>query len=139
MQLPGFRRLFTQDFPAQYKDLISLLSTTLNNGIESLYTLGNKNITLSENVSCTVKDISTSVDSSGTPRTSTSFILDASVNTRQVIGLTILNVINQTNSANLPQALPFIKWTQSGNSVIINKINGLPASDTFLIKLVAYN
>ena len=139
MQLPGFRRLFTQDFPSQYKDLIKLLSTTLNNGIEVLYTLGNKNITLADNVSCTVKDITVSVDASGTPRSATSFILDTSVNTRQVIGLTIMNISNNTNSANLPKSLPYIQWTQSGTAVIINKINGLPASDSFLIKLVAYN
>jgi len=139
MQLPGFRRLFTQDFPSTYKDLITLLSTTLNNGIEVLYTLGNKNITLADNVSCTVKDVTTSVDASGTPRTTTSFILDDSVKTRQVIGLSILNITNNTNSSNLPAAQPYVKWTQSGNSIIINKINGLPPSDSFLIKLVAWN
>jgi hypothetical protein len=134
MKLPGFRRLFTQDFPSDYKDLIDKLSTTLNNGIEFLYTLGNKNITLGDNVSCTVKDITVSVDSNGTPRTSTSFILDEAVKTRQVIGLNILNIQNTTNSSNLPSYQPYVGWSQSGGAVIINKINGLPPSDTFLIK-----
>jgi hypothetical protein len=139
VKLPSFRRIFTQDFSEDYKDLIEKLSTTLNNGIEILYNLGNKNITLSDNISCTVKDIQLIVDSSGTPKNTTSFILDETVKTRQVIGVTVLDVQNLTNSANLPSSQPFVSWTQSSGNVIINKIKGLPAGDNFRIRLVAYN
>lgn len=139
MKLPSFRRLFTQDFPAQYSELIEKLSTTLNNGIETLYNLGNKNITLSENVSCTVKDVIVSVSSSGIPLTTTSFILDEQVKTRQVTGLTVLRVENLSNVTNLPTHQPYVDWTQTNGSVIINRINGLPPTDNFRVRLVAYN
>lgn len=139
MKLPSFRRLFTQDFPDKYSDLIEKLSTTLNNGIETLYNLGNKNITLSENVSCTVKDVIVSVSSNGLPKTSTSFILDEAVKTRLVTGLTVLRIENLSNATNLPPYHPYIDWIQSNNSIIINRINGLPANDNFRVRLVAYN
>jgi hypothetical protein len=134
MKLPGFKRLYTQDFPEESKGLIDQLSFFFNNGVEVLYSALNNNITLSENIAGKLAEFDVKL-SSGIPNITTSFAID---NTRKVIGLEILKVDNNTNSNTFPSSGVFITWDQNNNTVLIKHITGLNNTDSYTIRVYAY-
>lgn len=135
MKLPSFRRLFTSDYPKEFKKLIDILSVSLNNGIEVLYEALNNQVTLRDNVSCTVKDITLTVDSNGRPTQGGAFVLDTN---NKVDGVTVLSAANQTNTAVYPTSQPFITGTQNNTTYTINNISGLQANQSYTLRVVAW-
>lgn len=135
MKLPSFRRLFSSDFPAQFKQLIDTLSVSLNNGIEVLYEALNNQITLRDNISCTVKDITLAVNANGVPTQNSSIKLNT---TNKVEGCVVISAINQTNSATYPSSGVFISFTQNSNTLIINNIAGLQPGQQYTLRVVAF-
>ena len=83
-----------------------------------------------------VKDITVSVDATGKPVNATSFALDFA---GQIDGVQVLSAFNQTNGNVFPITAPFISYTQSTNSIIVNNISGLQPGNTYLIRVVAWN
>lgn len=136
MRLPNFKRLYEIDYDEQFKPLISKLANSLNIGIETLYDALNKKITLKDNISCTVKDITVELNSSGIPKSNVSFTLDT-VSSR-VIGITVLRAENNTNSNVYPSSAPFITYQQNTNTIIITHISGLQADNQYTLSVVAY-
>lgn len=134
MKLPSFRRLFTQDYPKEFKKLVDILSVSLNNGIEVLYEALDNSLTLRDNISGTVKDITISVNSAGTPNVSAIIILN---NNNTVDGVLVLSAINQVNPAVYPTGGVFISGSQSGNQYIINNITGLQPNTSYTLRLWA--
>jgi len=136
MKLPGFKRLNKQDYAQEFKDLVDRLSVSLNIGLEVLYTLGNNNISLTDNIFCTIKDITIIVDSAGIPLNPTSIGLTNNVQIAK--GTHIMFAENQTNSTIYPTGAPFITFIQNGTSIIIKHITGLPANNQFLLRVVVW-
>lgn len=136
MKLPNFRRLFSKDYPQESQGLIETLSGSLNYGIEVLYSALNNNITLRDNIACTVAEFTVSVDSNGNPKGSVSFKLNSNV---KVEGLMVISALNTTNPANYPPGAVFVNYTGNSDSIIINNIKGLEANVTYRIKVVAFN
>lgn len=134
MKLPGFKRLYTQDFSQEFKGLIEKMSFFFNNGVEVLYNALNNNITLSENIAGKLAEFDVKL-SSGVPTVSTSFAID---NTRRVIGLEVLKVDNNTSSNVFPSGGVFITWDQNNNTVLIKHITGLNNTDSYTIRVYAY-
>lgn len=135
MKLPSFRRLFSNDFEGQYKDLLDKLSGTINTGIETLYEALNNKITFSDNIACTIGEFTVTVDSTGKPVGGSSFRLN---NTLKVEGLFVISATDNTSGAYPPGAV-FVSFTQSGQSVIINNIRGLTAGSSYTLKVIALN
>lgn len=135
MKLPSFKRLFSSDFPSEFKSLIDTLSSSLNTGIEVLYQALDNRITLRENISCTVKDITVIVSANGTPSQGSSMKLNT---TNRVDGCIVISALNQTNSASYPTAAVFISFTQSSNTLNITNITGLQAGQTYSLRVVAF-
>lgn len=135
MKLPSFKRLFSSDFPSEYKQLIDTLSSSLNNGIDVLYQALNNQITLRDNISATVKDVTIIVDGSGTPTQGSSMKLNT---TNKVDGVMVISALNQTNSAAYPPAAVFVNFSQSSNTLNINNVAGLTAGQTYVLRIVAF-
>lgn len=135
MKLPGFRRLNTADYPKEFKKLIDIISVSLNNGIEVLYEAFNNQITLRDNIAGTVKDITVTVDASGTPIQGGAFVLDTNT---KVDGITVLSAANQTNTAVFPTSAPFITGTQNNTTFNISNISGLQANQSYLMRIQAW-
>lgn len=136
MRLPSFRWLLKTDYEEQYDKLIETMSKSLNYGIDALYQALNKQLTLRDNIKCTVKDITLKVDASGIPITRTSFILDL---TGKLDGTQVILAINQTNSQVYPSGGIFISFSQNDKIVTITNITGLTPNDVYLIRLIAWN
>lgn len=111
------------------------LAVSLNIGIESLYNALNKNLSIKDNIKCTVKDLTLTVDATGKPTSPTQFALDIS---GQIIGTQVIYAINTQNPAIYPTGGIFISFTQTSSGVLINNITGLPANQPFTIRVVAY-
>ncbi len=135
MKLPSFKRIFKQDFEEQYATLIDSLSFFINNGVEVLYEALNQNVSLQDNIKCTVKTITVIVDSNGIPQGNATFILNTA---DRLLGVVVLRSNNLSNSNNLPIATPFLTYTQTQTGVTINNIKGLQASDKYELLIVAF-
>lgn len=136
MKLPSFRRIFSEDFDQQYKQLLDKLSGTINTGVEVLYNALNNNLTFSDNFACTVADVTVSVDSNGTPTGTASFRLS---NTLKVQGLFVISATDNTQTGVYPPGAVFISFTQSGQSITINNIRGLTPGHQYTIRVIALN
>lgn len=134
MRLQSFKRLFRNDFKPEEQDLIEKLSVTINIGFELLYEALNKKLTLSDNFLATEVDMTVELDSSGIPKTASTFSLDFTGRVRRVI---VGNAINLTNSSTYPAGAPFISFSQTGNKVVIKHITGLQANNNWKISVIA--
>lgn len=135
MKLPSFRRIISTDYPKDFKQLVDLMAVSLNNGIEVLYQALNNQLTLRDNIKCTIKDVTLTVDSSGNPINTTTILLNANT---KVEGSQVLLALNQVNSSVYVTSGPFITGSQNGTSFIINNITGLQANTEYLIRVLVY-
>lgn len=136
MKLPSFRRIYKDDFQEDQKPLVEKLSFTINQGFEQLFLALGRNVSLSDNVACTVKDVEVEVDSSGFPKIRTTFKLDSNSRVTQVV---VGKADNLTNTNVYPTSGVFISWTQVDEGILINHIAGLPANNKFRLRVTAYN
>ena len=133
-KLPSFRRIRTEDYAPDYKDLVEKLSVSLNNGIEVLYDALNNKITFQDNVASTVKDAQFSVDAAGIPTATTTFAITAG---SRALGLLVVDVRGVNNPSAFPTSGVTASWTQSNNNIIINHITGLQANQVYNVRFIA--
>lgn len=135
MKLPLYKRIFKTDFAQEYQGLVEQLSASLNSGIETLYDLTNKKISLRDNVACTVKDFDVMVNAAGIPMATTSVSLDVP---GRVDGISVIRCDNLKNSAVYPTGQPFITFTQTGQAVIVSQIAGLQSGQMWRLRVIVW-
>lgn len=135
MRLPSFKRIWATDFPKEFQKSADILGSLLNYGIEILYTTLSNNITLQDNIKCTVKDIIVTVDVNGTPVQTTQLRLNQ---TGKLEGLTVLNAVNSTDNTIFPSSCPFLSWSQNDTVVTITNIKGLQANNIYTLHVVGF-
>lgn len=135
MKLPNFRRLLSSDYKSEFQGLVDQLSGSLNYGIDVLYNALNGEITLRDNIKCTIKDVIVTVDSNGIPLQTTVFTLKT---TSRVDFVEVGSAINQTNAAHFPISAPFISGNQSANIFNISHISGLQANERYSLRVIAW-
>lgn len=132
--LPSFRRINKQDYPEQYQDLIDILSTSLNYGIEVIYSLLNGKLTIKDNLSSTIKEFDITVNATGNPISKT--VIKKS-STDKIEGMIVVRAQNLVNSSVYPTSGIFITYTETTDSLIINNITGLQANNPYRINIIA--
>lgn len=137
MKLPSFRRIITQDFQQEDRQLVEQIGSNINDGFQVLYQALTKRLTFADNIASTVRTVDVRVDSNGNPTQSTSFKLD--VPNTPVLGVLVLSVQNLTNSAVYPTGMPFISFTQNGDAIYINNITNLQAGSQYRLIVLAIN
>lgn len=135
MKLPSFKRLLKTDYAQQFQQMIETLSYSINNAVEALNTALNHNVSLQDNVFCTVKTFNIQVDSAGTPSTSTTFPLTF---TGTCLGVSLINIINTTNSIGYPTSGVTVSFSQTQNGIQINNITGLIPMNKYSLTIVAW-
>lgn len=136
MRIPTFKRIDKQNFDEQYKELIETIAFSYNNDIEVLFQVFNKNVSLKDNVFCTVKDVQVILNSNGIPKNTASFQLDNS--NMRVLGCNVLKAINTKNSTTYPTSAPFLNFTQTSGIVTIDHVTGLQADQPYTLTIVAF-
>ena len=138
MKLPNFRRINEKDytkFGDQVVNFISQLAVSMNSGFEVVYEAFNKKITLRDNISATVKDITVELNSNGTPKLPTQFSLDLPT---RVDALLVGRAENITNSSVYPSSGVIISWEQTQTGILISNITGLQANNQYRLRIVAF-
>ena len=139
MILQTFKRLVKTDYQQQWQSLVDQMSFIVNQ-MESLYQAFTNNISLTNNLNCTVATLTVTVDSSGNPTTSTAFQINFSP---PVLGCIVLNATFTGNTTIYPTSGVFISYTATTNNnnniVTINNITGLPAGQQFSLTIVAFS
>ena len=135
-KLQSYKRIISSDFEEEDKALVEQLADSLNTVIDDMqYALNNK-LSLTDNLYCSVKDVTLSVDSSGN-------VKDTRVNldntTVQVKGIQVIQVSNLTNPSIYPTGCPFISWTQLSGGIMINNITGLLPNYRWQVRFIAWN
>lgn len=136
MRLPNYRRVFSNDFESQFKELLDKLSGTLNSGIEVLYEALNNKLTFRDNFAATVAEFTVIVDSNGIPNGTTSFKLS---NSLKIEGLFVIAATDTSNSTLYPPGAVFVSGNPSNTSYIISNIRGLTPGREYRIKVVVLN
>lgn len=98
--------------------------------------MSSKNISISDNILCTVKKIQITVNDTGTPTGSgtASFQLDTN---GQIQGIFVINAVNLTKTTVYPTGNPFLSYTQNGNIINITNVAGLPSGNNFQLTVLA--
>jgi hypothetical protein len=135
MIIPSFKRILNTDYASQFQQLVNTLGFTLNNAITNINQALSNNISLQDNILCTVKTFNVQVDSTGKPTSSTTFPLSF---TGQCLGLSLINVLNSTTSSSYPTGGVTISWTQTQSGIQLNNVTGLAANNTYSITVIAW-
>lgn len=135
-KLPSFRRLFEQDYPKEFQELIRQLSVSINYGFEPLYEVLNGKLVFTENTASIIKEIDVEVDASGEPKNIT-VIRKSGTSTERFQGLIVIKATNLTDSNVYPNSGILLTFTETPDSIIINHVAGLPANNLFRLNVFA--
>jgi hypothetical protein len=136
MLLPKFKRLVTTDFAQTYQSLVDKLAFILNSDIQNLYNVLNNQVSLKDNVYCTVATVQASTGPTGAITAPVVFQLNSQQNSLE--GVIPINVTNITNPTNYPTGGVTLSYTQVQTGVQITNITGLPANSTMQMVVVAF-
>ena len=104
--------------------------------MQSLFTAFSNGITLTSNIFCTVATVPITVDANGNTTNSANFSL--TVPNMRVLGLTVVNVTNSTNSNIYPTGAPFCTYTPASQNVTINNVTGLQTGYQWSLVVIAW-
>lgn len=142
MRLPSFKRLYESDFAEEDREMIKILASSFNSDMENIYLALSKRVNLMDNIQCTIKTITITVDSNGIPIEGTSFQINKEGGTQatsKIVGITVYNAVNVTNNAVYPTATPFLSFNQDEEIITIEHVAGLPANNIFDLTIAAFN
>lgn len=134
MILPLFKRLYYTDFPSQFQSLVEQMSYSINSPFDSVFQALKNNLKFEDNFLATVKDVSVTVNASGTPTSTTSFSIS---NNNPISGTLIVKASNTTNTSIYPTSGIIISYTQNSSTITITNVAGLPANNAFTLRIVA--
>lgn len=134
-KIPSYRRIVADDYAPEYQELVSNLGYIINDFMQNSTDAINGNIDF-ENLSqtkITLTGIQT--DSAGKPLSNS----QVNVKKNTIDGMSVIKVINTSNTTSSPDFMPNIKYTELGNNLIrIDKIPGLVAGNKYNITIVVY-
>lgn len=133
MKLQSFKRIVTEDVKEEFRELVSKLAYSINPFAEEVIEALNKNLTSEDNLNETKKEVTVTVNSSGTPTTPLQFKTDLS---RTSFGIDVVKAENITNSTTYPTGHPFLSYSEVNGVITVNNITGLPANNKFKLKLI---
>ena len=131
MKLPSLKKILREDLK-DAPDWINPVIDVTNNFMENLYGGLNKNITLTENVACFVKEI--------TYQTPSTYPVMGVVTFRNTLktkpyGLVVLQVFNKETYE--PAAGPcYAPWVEVNNEIRVYPVTGLLADKTYTIRFL---
>lgn len=136
MQIPALKKIIVEDFPKQYQDLISKLAYPFNNAIETIISTVNGELTF-DNFTWQYKPVTFTVNADGSLPTSAAFTL---ATTGQPVGISVIKVVNNTNSTTPLTTAPFATYSIGTNNLVtFSQITGLVANNNYTINFIVYS
>lgn len=129
----NIKRIIREDFPEEDQETVDKIGYVVNDALEQLTSLFNKNITVNDNLNERIQDITVKVDSTGAPLTITEFSYSLIGNCK---GISVINAINKTDVTITPTSQPFMTFTQNVKSLIrIVKVTGLQPNNEYQLTI----
>lgn len=131
MRLPSQKKILREDLK-DAPNWIEPLISVVNNFMENVYQALNRNITLTENVSCFIKEMVYITPSTYPTMENVEFM--SSLKTK-AIGVTLLQAVDR--STYVPATGPvYVPWVEDNSNIVIYPIQGLQANKTYNIRLL---
>jgi hypothetical protein len=131
MRLDNIRRIITDDYKKEDRDSVGKLGLILNGFMQQIYDGLQKNINF-DNLNREALVLTIQVDSTGKPKITTKFSSKLS----KVIGITVINCVNNVKSTVYPVSWPGVSFTQINKTVYeIKNISGLLANNDYNLTL----
>lgn len=122
------RRIVTEDYPKEYRQLIDKLGFTINPFFNSLVDIFNKKISFTDNFNAQIIELEL------TAPVSTTIKNPLNTNVGSII---VLKISNLTDSSALLTTAPFVEFnTLQDNQVQIRNITGLSSNNKYLVKML---
>lgn len=134
-KIQSFRRIIKEDVEEKYRPLVEKIGTSINQFADDVTSALNNNITIADNLNQFIKDVTFSVDSSGSPNPALSF---KSTLTGLCQGFTVIKVENLTSSTVYPTNTPFISFGENNKLITVNNITGLVANNKYKIRIIGF-
>lgn len=133
-KLDAVQRIRTEDFDEDYDQLIEQLGVIINQFMQQVVDLSDKQIDFT-NLDQNLIQFDMTVDAAGNP-TGTSQI---NVGKTAPNGMTVIYAQNLTNSQIPATSQPFISYVRQGNGLVtVSNISGLPAGNKFKLTAIVY-
>lgn len=132
--LPKYKRIRKEDFEPQQQEFVDKLAFAINDGFSALYNAVSGKLTFGDNILSSIRTLNVTVNAAGTPTTLTSTRLPSNISNPQ--GVLVLSAVNTQNSSVYATATPFISFSTSAGNLIVNNIAGLPAGNSFELKIL---
>lgn len=133
MKLNNVSQIRSEDFDAEYEQLISRLGFILNSFMQEVVELSDKRVNF-DNKEENLISFEVTIDSNGLPNQTNVNVRKSSVN-----GCQVINAINLTNRTGYPTSQPYISFDPQGNGFIkVNNITGLLPNNRYLLTVIVY-
>jgi hypothetical protein len=119
--IPTQRFLKPEDFDSKDQALVNKLAFPINTFMQQVVTAFTKNVDFT-NLNMQVNTFTGSVDVNGIPTIPIHF---QNALTTKLYGMICINALNQSGTNRVPNAQPFINWSQNNNTITINHITGI--------------
>jgi hypothetical protein len=132
MRLPTQKKILREDVKGA-PSWVTPIIETLNSFMETVYQAMNRNITLTENVACNIKEITYKTPSSYPAGVDTvQFVTGLKT---KAIGVLVMQAIEK--STYVPAAGPvYAPWVENNGNIVLGTITGLEADKTYTIRLL---
>ena len=130
-KITATKRIVKEDFSSEDQELVDTLAFPINSGFENITSALNKGLTFDDNFNAQLKEITVTVDGSGTPTTTTSFKTTLRSN---AYGVMCIRALAADNS--YVTAAPFVSYVEGSSSITIRNITGLTAGIKYTLRLL---
>jgi hypothetical protein len=127
MNIQGYKRLNSEDFKPDDRELVTQLSYHLNPILESLSDACTGNLTFNENIKGNIVEL----DDVNSSTSNITINVNFSFN-----GLYLISVFNKTDINGGVTSCPYVQWSKDGSGFKIEKILGLIDSKQYNIKIL---
>lgn len=152
--LGTYKKIITNDYPEEYKELMDKLGYSINTSMELLFLTLAQRVSLADNVLCDIKTLEVKVDATGKPTSPLVFSV-SNPNISSIRGMHVIQAVNKTNGTGYPTSCPFISYsitqpssqvqsltatnnTQNKFTITANNISGLIPNNIYNLTVVIY-
>jgi hypothetical protein len=136
MQPPNIKRLKSEDFPEEQRELVDRIAGSLNDFVEQTIFLLTKRVDF-KNLNQTIASVNITSGSTNTTDGSirSPVTIKTDINGR-IVGTVLINLVNKTNPIALPTNQPFVSYTINQNLITIQKVYGLNNTSEYTLTLL---
>lgn len=154
--LGSYRQIYKQDYSQPNQADIDTLSLTLNPSFQAIYSCLTNQVTLADNINCTIVNFTTQVGQTFAPQAPV--VLKLASYQKSINGIVVINAVPTGNKSALPTAGIFLSYTQNNSppntntsgltnnpspsanalTVNVNYITGLPLNTQFTITAIIF-